>query len=46
MKSCNELMEEVLERRPEMVKKLKEIVWRVVTDRERREEIKRALSGM
>ena len=29
-----------------MVKKLKEIVWRVVTDRERREEIKRALSGM
>ena len=42
----NELMTEVLERRPDVVKKMKEIVGRVVTDTERREEIKRALSGM
>ena len=42
----NELMLEVLERRPDVVKKMKEIVGRVVTDTERREEIKRALSGM
>ena len=41
----NELMTEVLERRPDVVKKMKEIVGRVVTDTERREEIKRALSG-
>ena len=41
-----ELMLEVLGRRPGVVKKMKEIVGRVVTDTERREEIKRALSGM
>ena len=35
-----------LERRPDVVKRMKEIVGRVVTDPERREEIKRVLSGM
>ena len=39
-------MLEVLGRRPGVVKKMKEIVGRVVTDPERREEIKRVLSGM
>ena len=39
-------MLEVLKRRPDVVKKMKEIVGRVVTDPERREEIKRVLSGM
>ena len=42
----NELMTEVLEWRPDVVKKMKEIIRRVVTDPERREEIKRVLSGM
>ena len=42
----NELMLEVLGRRPGVVKKMKEIIRRVVTDPERREEIKRVLSGM
>ena len=41
-----ELMAEVLGRRPGVVKKMKEIIRRVVTDPERREEIKRVLSGM
>ena len=41
-----ELMAEVLGRRPGVVKKMKEIIGRVVTDPERREEIKRVLSGM
>ena len=41
-----ELMAEVLGRRPGVVKKMKEIVGRVVTEPERREEIKRVLSGM
>ena len=39
-------MAEVLGQRPGVVKKMKEIIGRVVTDPERREEIKRVLSGM
>ena len=42
----NELMLEVLGRRPGVVKKMKEIVGRVVTDPERREGITNLLSGL
>ena len=42
----NELMTEVLEWRPDVVKKMKEIIRRVVTDPERREEIMDLLSGL
>ena len=41
-----ELMAEVLGQRPGVVKKKKEIIGRVVTDPERREEIVDLLSGL